>query len=530
MPFRLLSTLCLLGAICLASLIILVPSTGADKPGFTALFLLIAGLILLGRSEPPKGRWAFWYLVLPVAALLLPMIGVVRAFRRLDMVSLLFHTQADFAGAGLEGLGKEVLQAVLLTLTLISALYGLARLWALRKRGIAGLALFLLAINPLTIAVIKLALIPKPDSDLAERLTEPIPAARPDQPIDLVMIYIEGTDRQFADKAVWGESYAPLQAVADHGVAFTQVGQIVGTGWSLAGVVATQCGVPVVPRGLLYNTNFEELDDFKPGVRCLGDVLAGHGYHSAFVYGAKERFAGTDKLFKTHGFDLMIGRETLERQFGREELDKALIGWMLDDQMVLDAADRLHAEMAAEDAPYALVVETVGPHGANNFISRRCNSDGRSGFSGDLKLALDCTIGDVAATVTKMQSRQAALRASRPLLVVLLSDHLNHAAARPQTGQAYLGANTVIMAGAGLPKGVVVDKAGSMIDVLPTVLHAMELIQPPYVSGLGVSLLTDQPTLVKRFGIDPLEPMVLFDQALALRIWTPLDKFAARNP
>jgi len=117
MPFRLLSTLCLLGAICLASLIILVPSTGADKPGFTALFLLIAGLILLGRSEPPKGRWAFWYLVLPVAALLLPMIGVVRAFRRLDMVSLLFHTQADFAGAGLEGLGKEVLQAVLLTLT-----------------------------------------------------------------------------------------------------------------------------------------------------------------------------------------------------------------------------------------------------------------------------------------------------------------------------------------------------------------------------------------------------------------------------
>lgn len=527
---RLISTACFIAAIGLACLLILVPSTGPDKPGFSALFLMIAGLIALRKVQAAQGRWAFWLILLPVAALLLPMILVVRAYRRLDMVSLLFHTQADMGGAGLEGLHKEALQAVLLTLVLVVSLYGLARLWGLRKRGIAALAVFLIAINPLTIGVARLVLLPKPESDLAQRFTLPTPAPTSASPVDLLMIYLEGTDRQFADTAIWGDIYAPLQAIADEGVAFTRVGQIVGTGWSLAGVAATQCGVPLVPNGLLYNTNFEDLNNFTPGVRCLGDVLNDHGYSSIFINGAKERWGGMDKLFETHGFTQMIGRETLDSMFDRAELDAALIGWMLDDQLVLDAADKVHAEMAANPAPYALVVETVGPHGSNNMISRNCNADGRSGFSTDLRLGLTCTIKDTVALIAKARARQAALRPDRPLLVVLASDHLNHAGTPPQTAADFAGFNTVIMAGAGLPVGQRVDKLGSMIDVAPTLMQAMGLIQPPYAAGLGVSLLAGDPSLVERYGIDPLEPMVLFDTELASRIWTPLGAMKAGLP
>lgn len=520
LPMRLFAIGSFIGAIALSCLLILMPSVGPDKPGFGAILLTVAGFVMLRRVPLAKGRWTFWLFLLPAAAFLLPMVVVVRAFRRLDMVSLLFHAQADMAGAGIEGLETEVLQAVLLVLVLLAATYGLARIWALRKRGLALLAVSLLAINPLTIAITNLFLAPNPKSDLAQRLKLPKSGPKQDKPVDLLMIYIEGTDRQFADSAIWDDVYAPLHEIADQGVAFTRVGQIVGTGWSLAGVVATQCGVPVVPNGLLYNTNFEELDNFEPGVRCLGDVLDEHSYNSIFIFGAKERFAGTDKLFETHGFDQLIGRETLDGMFPPNELDEALIGWMLDDQLVLEAADRIHARLAAKAAPYVLAVETVGPHGSNNMISRHCNANGKSGFSGDLRLALNCTIKDTIDLVTKVRKRQAELRPDRPLLVVLASDHLNHSPAAPQTDPDYAGFNTVIMAGAKLPAGKIVDKPGSMIDVLPTVLQAMGVIVPPYTAGLGVSLLTPETTLVGKYGIEPLEPMVLFDQALSNRIWT----------
>ena len=88
---RLISTACFIAAIGLACLLILVPSTGPDKPGISALLLMIAGLIALRKAQAAQGRWGFWVMLLPLAALLLPMIVVVRAFRRLDMVSLLFH-------------------------------------------------------------------------------------------------------------------------------------------------------------------------------------------------------------------------------------------------------------------------------------------------------------------------------------------------------------------------------------------------------------------------------------------------------
>ncbi len=530
MPSRWISTACFIAAIGLASLLILVPSTGPDKPGILALLLMIAGLIGMRNTSKLQGRWGFWLMLLPSAAIMFPMIVVVRAFRRLDMVSLLFHATADMAGAGVEGLHKEIIQAALLTFVLVASLYGLARLWSLRTRGIAALALFLLAINPLTIGIAKLVLVPKPKSDLAQRFTLPTASPTLANPVDLLMIYLEGTDRQFADTALWGDVYAPLQAIADEGVVFTRLGQIVGTGWSLAGVAATQCGVPLVPNGLFYGTNFEDLNTFTPGVRCLGDVLSDHDYSSIFINGAKERWGGMDKLFETHGFTQMIGRETLDGMFDRAELDAALIGWMLDDQLVLDAADKLHARMAAAPEPYALVVETVGPHGSNNFISRNCNADGRSGFSSDLRLGLTCTIKDTVALVAKVRARQTALRPDRPLLIVLASDHLNHSAAAPKTAAEFAGFNTFIMAGASLPAGQKVDKLGSMIDVTPTQMQAMGLIKPPYADGLGVSLLAGEPSLVERHGIDQLEPMVLFDTDLATRIWTPLKPMKAGLP
>lgn len=518
---RSLATLFLTVAFCSATMVVLVPSIAADRPGIGATLFLIAGLFFTLRAKAlPRSR-LLWWVIIPPAVLLVPMVTIARSFRRLDMVSLIFHTQMGVADAGVDGLETEILQAVLATLFLLVVFWALARLWGLGRKWVFAMAAYLLAINPVVAAIVLLATSTRPDIDLTEDLRFPVSSGEMAQPADLLMIYLEGTDAQFADPAIWGDAYAPLSEIAAGGLTFSRVGQMVGTGWSLAGMTATQCGLPILPRGLLYRANFHKSPDFMPMMTCLGDLMAEHGYYSAYVVGGPLEFGGLDLLFRTHGYSEAIGRDELIQRLPRSETNSAVIGWMLDDQLVFEYSADLHEKMASQPKPFALVIETMGPHGRKAFMSRNCAEDGRAQFSTDFDRVLRCTINDTAAFVALARERQAALRPGRPLLVVLVSDHLNHNAELPTVGPEFAGFNTVILAGAGLPAGQVVSKPGAMIDVYPTILQAMDLSKPPFEAGLGRSLLSDAPTLVETYGLEELEPMVVLNRRLAKTVWRP---------
>ncbi len=519
---RIAATVLFLMAVGLATLVTVAPSTPAGHPGIVALLaLLLAGGLLWKLDAKARVPWRFYLVLALPVALLLPMVVIARAFRRVDMVSILFHADMGMADAGLQGLETELLQAVLVCAILVIAFRGLVRIWGGRGRGLVALAVYVLAINPLVLALGFLVTAPAPKDDLSKFLSYPTPAPAAVPPVDLLMIYMEGVDRQFADAANWGDAYAPLTEIAAGGTTFSRISQITGTGWSLAGVVATQCGVPILPCGLLYGTNFEKLHQFMPGLTCLGDMLAERGYDSRFVVGGPLEFGGLDILFRGHGYNEATGRIELEARRPRSEINAAIIGWMLDDQLVFDEAARMQGQMVVGDKPYALVIETIGPHGAKALISRRCAPDGRAGFTEDFDRVLRCTIDDTAAFVAAARARQKAERPGRPLLVVLLSDHLNHNAMLPTPGPEFAGYNTVIFAGAGVAAGKTLAKPGAMIDVLPTLMELMGLAHPPHRAGLGVSLLGVEQTLVERFGVAALEPMLLFNRDLADRIWKP---------
>lgn len=519
---RISATVLFLIAIGLATLVTVAPSTPADHPGIFALLALLFGGALLWKLTPKAHvHWRFYLILALPLALLLPMVVIARAFRRVDMVSILFHADMGMADAGLQGLETELLQAVLVCAILVIGLRGLVRLWGGRTRNLVALAAYVLAINPLVLALVFLVTAPAPKDDLSKFLSYPALAPAAAHSVDLLMIYMEGVDRQFADPANWGDVYDPLHEIAAKGTTFSRVEQITGTGWSLAGVVATQCGVPILPRGLLYGTNFEKLHQFMPGLTCLGDMLAERGYDSRYIVGGPLEFGGLDILFRGHGYTEATGRVELQARRPKSETNAAIIGWMLDDQLVFDEATRMHEAMVAGDKPYALVIETIGPHGQKALISRDCAPDGRAGFTEDFNRVLRCTIDDTAAFVAAARAKQQAERPDHPLLVVLVSDHLNHNAMVPVPGADFAGYDTVIFAGAGMAEGKVITKPGAMIDVLPTLMQVMGLSQPPHRAGLGVSLLGPEQTLVARFGAAALEPMLLFNRDLADRIWKP---------
>jgi phosphoglycerol transferase len=284
-------------------------------------------------------------------------------------------------------------------------------------------------------------------------------------------------------------------------------------------MLSTQCGVPVLPNGLRFRNNYEEQVRFMAEVTCLGDVLAAQGYATHYVVGGDALFGGITHFYASHSVTEQTEIDTIEAMVTPEEFAAAYPGWMVDDQMVLDISLRRHAELAAAEAPMLLIVETMGPHGEDVWMSQRCTESGRAEIGTDLTAAVRCTGDLVADFVETLRSAPDA----RPTLFVILSDHINHSPSLQGPEGVLARRNTAILippdAGPDAGPLRVIDREAATIDVFPTILDLLGLIEPGGAAGLGVSLLGEAPTLVEQFGREGADARLARDADLAAWLW-----------
>ncbi|MCU8669993.1 phosphoglycerol transferase I, partial [Klebsiella pneumoniae] len=88
---------------------------------------------------------------------------------------------------------------------------------------------------------------------------------------------------------------------------FSNTMQLPGTDYTIAGMVASQCGIPLFAP--FEGNASASVSSFFPQNICLGDILKNSGYENYFVQGANLRFAGKDVFLKSHGFDHLYGAE-----------------------------------------------------------------------------------------------------------------------------------------------------------------------------------------------------------------------------
>jgi phosphoglycerol transferase len=86
---------------------------------------------------------------------------------------------------------------------------------------------------------------------------------------------------------------------------FSSYQQAPGTGWTIAGIVSTQCGLPL--RTFLRNASGDNATGFLNNAVCLGDTLADKGYLNIFMNGADLSFAGKGKFIAKHGYTQNYG-------------------------------------------------------------------------------------------------------------------------------------------------------------------------------------------------------------------------------
>ncbi|EHC42346.1 Phosphoglycerol transferase I [Salmonella enterica subsp. enterica serovar Give str. S5-487] len=338
--------------------------------------------------------------------------------------AVLYTLTNSLTGAGV---GKYILPGIGIALALVAVFGALG--WVLRRRrhhphhvGYSLLAL-LLALGSVDaspafrqITELVKSQMRDGDPDFAVYYKEPAKTI-PNPKLNLVYIYGESLERTYFDNDAFPNLTPELGALKNEGLDFSHTMQLPGTDYTIAGMVASQCGIPLFAP--FEGNASASVSSFFPQNICLGDILKNSGYQNYFVQGANLRFAGKDVFLKSHGFDHLYGAEELKTVVADPSYRN---DWGFYDDTVLDEAWKKFEALSRSGQRFSLFTLTVDTHHPDGFISRTCNRkrydyDGKPNQSFS---AVSCSQENIAEFINKIKASPWF----KDTVIVVSSDHL----------------------------------------------------------------------------------------------------------
>ena len=298
---------------------------------------------------------------------------------------------------------------------------------------------------------------------------------------NLVYIYAESFERTYFDEQEFPGLTPDLAAIKQQALDFSQTEQLPGTGYTIAGMVASQCGIPLFAP---FDGNAAgSVEGFYPGKICLGDILKASGYALSFYQGADLAFAGKGQFLTSHGFDQVFGRKELQSRLK----DPAYVNdWGLYDDSLLDQVYQQFETLSEKGQPFALFTLTVDTHHPDGYVSRSCRKNAYmdGGKENKSLSAILCNQETVANFIRRIQQSPYY----KDTVIVVSSDHL----AMNNTAWSRLTRHDrkdlfFILDGSGAQHGVN-DQPRSTLDNGATVL---DLLGGDNFIGLGRSTLSN---------------------------------------
>jgi phosphoglycerol transferase len=298
---------------------------------------------------------------------------------------------------------------------------------------------------------------------------------------NLVMVFLEGFERLYTDPSVFPNLTPNILALNNQGWQLENLSQLNGTGWTMAGLVSSMCGTPLLFESGIGRNNIM-FTDFLDRAVCLPDILRSAGYNQTFLGGASLEFGGKGNFFEQHSYDQVHGRSGLSERLP----DPTYLGkWGLFDDSLFDLAVQEFERLSEKTEPFNLTLLTVDTHHPSGEASRSCPKYGE--IDNSILHAVHCTDYLVGRFVERLQS----IPAYSDTLVVLMSDHLamrnNAFPLFPQDYERRLYFNVL---NSGL-KGSSAVSATPM-DVAPTILNLLGVQHnSTFLAGEDISSMPD---------------------------------------
>lgn len=313
-----------------------------------------------------------------------------------------------------------------------------------------------------------------------------------DEPRNLVVIYLESIEDALADDSLFEiNMLEPVQRATEGWESIENLEQYEGGGWTMAGIVSTQCGVPLRSAGAtadktelnLMGANGESAESYLPGAVCLGDVLSDRGYRNVFMGGADANFASKGTFLAGHGYDEVIDLVDWQ-EAGEIEANPA---WGLSDRRLFEHAAEKATELHDAGEPFNLTLLTLDSH-EFPYAYDYCNVDTEAPMAAITR----CSMEQVAGFIDYM-GQQGYLEDTA---VMVMGDHEKFIAEansfEPELSS--LEEHTIFNR-LWLPEGSDLSIARDRTDQLSmyaTMLDMAGIQVPDRRAGAGVSVFADQ--------------------------------------
>ncbi len=309
---------------------------------------------------------------------------------------------------------------------------------------------------------------------------------------NLVYIFAESFENTYYDETIFPGLVKQLRPIRERSTVFTQIEQAHGTSWTIAGMTAALCALPLVtPTTNLYSpqgNSMSKMSSFYSGATCMSDLLHKEGYKLVYRSGSPLEFAGVDKLYRTHGFDDVKGLKELKSYLKTPSYQTP---WGFYDDTLFDIALNDFKKLSKSKQKFALFLSTMDTHHPFGHVSKSCTNDRYQDGKNSMLNAVSCSDELIARFIQRIQDSPYG----NNTIIVVGSDHLamhNMAIDDLMKGER----RDQLMIIDPRSPGQMSDKKGSTLDIAPTLLP---ILGYDAHIGLGRNLLSNEPTLEASF-------------------------------
>ena len=304
-----------------------------------------------------------------------------------------------------------------------------------------------------------------------------------DKKPNIIYLYAEGLERSYLNEKLFPGLAPNLRRLESSALTFTNIAEVYGTGWTIAGMVSSQCGLPLQPVA-----NANKPGTFMPLAYCLGDILHENGYEQTYIGGASLRFGGKGNFYKTHHFNSTYGRDQFLENLPK---DTPISDWGLFDENLFPLVEEKLKTLKTLNKPYALFLLTLDTHPPKGLPSKMCDSIKYRDGSDPLLNAVHCSDLLISRFIKKLMEAESMDNT----LLVVGSDHLSpnftdHGSVIDvdQRRNLFFVISDEVDVGTN-------NRYGSMLDIAPTILNIMG--SDIGALNLGVDLLGDRKSVME---------------------------------